>query len=83
MPQDSSLYLPILVGAVNNWSPEVNYQRDDEGENISSKNPFFNELTAIYWAWKNLNDAEYIGLVQYRRVFINKDKSIESVKYLV
>lgn len=67
MPKDN-IYLPVLVGAVKNYKEGINYQRDDDGENISLKNPNYNELTAIYWAWKNL-DADVIGLVHYRRLF--------------
>ena len=66
MPSDS-MYLPVHVGAAGKDSIE-NYQRDDEGENISELNPYFCELTGLYWAWKNLN-AEYIGLAHYRRHF--------------
>lgn len=42
-----------------------------KAKNISDKNPNYNELTAIYWAWKNLKDADAIGLVHYRRYFFN------------
>lgn len=65
MPKDN-MYLPIQVGAEGKQS--FGFQRDDTGENISSTNPRMCELTAIYWAWKNL-DADYIGLVHYRRHF--------------
>lgn len=37
------------------------------------KNPNYNELTAIYWAWKNL-DADAVGLVHYRRFLSKKRK---------
>lgn len=65
MPTDS-MYLPVHVGAVGKES--IGYQRDDEGENISELNPYFCELTGLYWAWKN-SDVDYIGLAHYRRHF--------------
>ena len=65
MPDDP-VYLPVQVGAAGRDS--LGFQRDDEGENISDKNPHYCELTGLYWAWKNL-DADYIGLVHYRRYF--------------
>ncbi|EAL2161371.1 DUF4422 domain-containing protein, partial [Campylobacter jejuni] len=46
---------------------------DDTGDNISDKNRFINEFSAIYWAWKNYNQLEnpdYIGFMHYRRHFI-------------
>ena len=64
MPKDK-LYLPLHVGAEVN-KKELGYIKDNTKKNISNKNPFFCELTGLYWAWKNL-DADYIGLVHYRR----------------
>ena len=65
MPDDS-MYLPLYVGAEGN--KPIGYAQDNRGDNISIKNPYFSELTGLYWAWKNL-DADYIGLVHYRRHF--------------
>lgn len=87
---DKKGYLPVLVGAAKNYEPGIEYQRDDEGENISAKNPNYNELTAVYWAWKNLKDIDAIGLVHYRRLFFNSKPynldnviSIENVEKLL
>lgn len=66
MPQDS-LYVPTQVGAQGKEAIE-GFQRDDEGDNISAKNPRYCELTALYWGAKNV-EADYIGLVHYRRHF--------------
>lgn len=59
--------LPVFAGASTS-SLQLPYQRDDEGENISFKNKYYCELTALYWAYKNLK-ADYIGLCHYRRLF--------------
>ncbi|POH13495.1 exopolysaccharide biosynthesis protein [Fructilactobacillus sanfranciscensis] len=69
MPKDKNLYMPVLVGADKNFNGQKGFQLDNEGINISSKNPNYNELTAIYWAWKNLKNTDAIGLVHYRRLF--------------
>lgn len=73
VPQDS-LYLPVQVGAAGKES--IGFQRDDEGENISSKNPVYCELTGLYWCWKNL-DYDYLGVSHYRRYFTLKSKSYQ------
>ena len=63
MPQNTELYLPVQVGSEG--KDDLGYQRDNIGEHISHLNPYYCELTGLYWAWKNL-DCEYLGLVHYR-----------------
>ena len=70
MPDDP-MYLPVQVGSEG--KEDLGYQRDNEGDNISSLNPYFCELTGLYWAWKNI-DSDYIGLVHYRRYFSESRK---------
>lgn len=38
-----------------------------EGENIDVENPRLNELTALYYMWKNEHNVGYKGLEHYRR----------------
>ena len=65
------MYLPIQVGLIN--KNDLGYLKDNTGDNISYKNPNYCELTAMYWAWKNI-DVDYIGICHYRRYFTNKNK---------
>ncbi len=71
MPQDD-IYFPVHVGRALNekWSQSelAEYCGDNTGENISAKNKNYCELTALYWAWKNLG-CDYLGLAHYRRHF--------------
>jgi len=77
MPE-GDIYLPVHVGAEGKTDAQGNpldlgYTRDNTGDNISSKNKNYCELTGLYWAWKNL-DADYIGLAHYRRHFTLKNR---------
>lgn len=63
----NKVYLPIHVGKIKS-TVDLDFIGDNTGDNISYKNPNYCELTALYWAWKNL-DAEYVGLCHYRRYF--------------
>ena len=60
-------FCPIQVGA-SLTSARFFPVLDNTGDNISDRNPHFCELTAHYWAWKNLK-CDIIGLNHYRRFF--------------
>lgn len=60
------LLVPIQVGTALSGEHFPGFLHDNEGENISAKNPAYCELTAQYWAWKNLR-ADYCGFFHYRR----------------
>lgn len=69
MPDDS-VYIPVHVG--REGKEDLGYTGDNTGDNISLKNANYCELTGLYWAWKNL-EADYLGLVHYRRYFTCKE----------
>lgn len=66
---NNPIYYPIEVGAISREKHFSNYQDDLGKDNISKKNPYYCELTGIYWAYKNLN-YDILGLVHYRRYFV-------------
>ncbi len=68
---DDSIYIPIQSGSA--LYPDLGYQRDDDGDNISAKNAAYNMLCPMYWIWKH-SDADYIGIVHYRRLFQGNGK---------
>lgn len=68
MPKEK-IYIPLHVG--KEGKSDLGYSGDNSGEHISDKNARLCELTGMYWAWKNLQ-ADYIGVVHYRRHFTNK-----------
>ena len=70
VPQNSC-YLPVEVGAALHGKAIPGFTADDTGDNISGKNENYCELTAVYWAWKNL-EADAVGLVHYRRYFAKR-----------
>lgn len=76
MPEDKDLYIPIQVGSEG--KEDLGYQPDNQGVHISHLNPYYCELTGLYWAWKNL-ECDYLGLVHYRRYFTSKRHSYREV----
>lgn len=68
-PPDNPIYIPLQAGRA--LHDDYGYIGDDTGDNISSLNPYYSELTGLYWIWKNYTEADYLGLCQYRRYFLN------------
>ncbi len=89
MPKDK-MYMPIQVGAelhsdilLFDSKNNREFLKDNKGKNISGKNSGFCELTAMYWAWKNVK-TDYVGLCHYRRYLgkrggRNNDERLEKI----
>lgn len=70
-PIKTEVFQPICVGS-NKDQFSAEFLRDDVGENIAAKNDKFNELTAICWVFKHIEEfsnTEYFGFCHYRRLF--------------
>ncbi|WP_319590335.1 DUF4422 domain-containing protein [uncultured Draconibacterium sp.] len=78
LPITSKLYTPIQVGT-RHTKQITTYLTDDTGEHISSKNPFYSELTGWYWIWKNENH-DIVGTSHYRRFFTTKESRATYLK---
>lgn len=76
---ENEILTPIQVGAAIS-SVDLDMIKDNTGENISERNPYYCEMTGIYWAWKNDKKSDYIGSCHYRRVFdfqLNKIRKMD------
>lgn len=60
--------IPIEVGA-SDRDTFLYELRDDSGQNISAENPYYGELTGLYWIWKNSLDApeQLVGFNHYNK----------------
>ena len=79
MPEDE-MYIPVQVNCAANGhfkGEDERYAFDDTGDNISVKNPYYCELTALYWGWKN-RPCDYMGLVHYRRYLKGSAKGAQA-----
>ena len=70
VPSDP-VYKRLQLGAA--LHDDLGYIRDDSGENISELNPYFSELTGMYWIWRNDRESDIKGLCHYRRYFIDEN----------
>ena len=61
---------------------DFGYAGDDTGDNISTLNRYLNEVTALYWMWKNTRHA-IIGLNHYRRFFTTADDTSFAVEKIL
>jgi hypothetical protein len=72
----TNIYFPITS---NHDIKRFGYIHEaDYGDNISSRNSSFCELTAIYWTWKNAKPLVAKGICHYRRYFVNEAGAIMS-----
>ncbi len=65
--ETDQIYQPIMAGKAL-LKGQSAIPGDNAGDNISTKNPYFSELTGIYWVWKNTRH-EVTGTCHYRRFF--------------
>lgn len=63
------------IGLGKNVFPS-NWIDEKVGANLSNLNPFYGELTGIYWLWKNqttkMKSNDLIGICHYRKLWLNK-----------
>ena len=76
----SSILHPIQVGCDLTENRLSGSLYDNTGDNISLKNRSYCELTAQYWAWKNIH-ADYYGFFHYRRYLNLTDRTFPEDKY--
>lgn len=67
MPVKNSLYCGLMVGKKDEQGQSYLY--DSTGDHISDRNSKYNELTGVYWIWKNVQE-DIVGICHYRRFFV-------------
>lgn len=80
--KNDSIYEPLMAGnsLTNN---NIHILGDDSGDHISFKNPYYSELTGIYWIWKNTGQ-QIVGTCHYRRFFTaRKEPMVYKIKRLL
>ena len=71
-----------IIHAGHADAADLGYRGDDTGDNVSHLNLYINELTALYWMWKNTSHTT-IGLAHYRRFFTEDAEEIFSYEKIL
>lgn len=75
-PPSNPIYIPLQVGS--EVHPDLGFLKDNTGDNISSLNCYYSELTGMYWVWKNITDCDVVGICHYRRYLLNAKEELLS-----
>lgn len=75
--------IPIEVGTLGRAKSTIHYELTDESyDSISNLNPYFGELTGLYWIWKNykFSEGDIIGFAHYNKIL---DIKLDKVEQLI
>ena len=76
--EEDNLYKALCVGTYQ----KTGYLSErNTNNNITDYNDRINELTGLYWIWKN-STASYVGLSHYKRYFNDSGKRVEKDKLI-
>ncbi len=73
-PPRDPMFVPLHVGRA--LGRDLGYIGDHTGDSISQWNPYFSELTGMYWVWKNFHTDGNVGLCHYRRFLIHENGNV-------
>lgn len=60
---------PIAIGDLARTARHMPLRDDIGAASIAHLHPYFSELTAHYWVWKNIEKVPFVGFCHYKRYF--------------